>query len=338
VHTVAENQPATIPLSQNVLDLLRDAHQRTSSGITRSVAADNTKKLLTQYRVQVGGIQALLDQGGAAASSRQLTDDARNFLIQQGVAQADIDQAMAVVEQMQTGQPALPEQLAQYQSDIAAAATFLIIYRPLVKDVVVTPSPTISASTGTGTRPLPGPPWNPWGNRQGRRVNCLTIRPAAAAANGLGWILNTTSPVPHTNKDVRPQDGSGDRATQAAVCLTDRRGQGRDPQVDPTGWRDAAEAVANINRATPPPNPPLPAYPIARLLRTILRTARNRPPQPDGALLTAGEQATVDPYLYRDGHRRPRRAATTRRAPDRRLPSRALPGISRTGNRVPRPV
>ncbi|MFG2777488.1 DNA/RNA non-specific endonuclease [Streptomyces prunicolor] len=91
--------------------------------------------------------------------------------------------------------------------------------------------PTSSASA-EGT-PSPSP-----------EATCLTDPPTGSVPSGLGWILNTTESVDHSNKDIYPKDGLGDRPTQASACLTRYLGTGSDTGgKEITGWQDAQFAA-----------------------------------------------------------------------------------------------
>ncbi|MFI2435912.1 DNA/RNA non-specific endonuclease [Streptomyces sp. NPDC018693] len=74
----------------------------------------------------------------------------------------------------------------------------------------------------------------------GTHAECLGISPEGARPAGNGWILNTTEPVPHVNKND-PTSAAGHRATKATACLGKQLGPGSEAGGDITGWQDAAD-------------------------------------------------------------------------------------------------
>jgi hypothetical protein len=109
-------------------------------------------------------------------------------------------------------------------------------------------SPTVAPSTSTSAAPRPFPPIPRLATRNKTNANCLdpANRPGAAAANGAGggWILNTTSDIPHRNITTTPNDPTF-RAEQATACLAKPLGPGQEAQqLDIAGWQDA-QIVAN---------------------------------------------------------------------------------------------
>ncbi|MFJ3975849.1 DNA/RNA non-specific endonuclease [Streptomyces sp. NPDC090021] len=69
---------------------------------------------------------------------------------------------------------------------------------------------------------------------------CMDV---AQPNSGDGWILNSTTPVPHRNR-TDPTGPAGVRAAGAQACLRKTLGPGSPASGDITGWRDAQLFVA----------------------------------------------------------------------------------------------
>jgi hypothetical protein len=142
----AVEQPATgLPL--DVQGLIGEAQQIPADGVSPSELIQKIKELLKKYGIDPNGIQPFLDQAKAATSPQQLTADAKSFLVQHGVAAADMDELQVELQQVQQ-QQLDPQLIAKIVNTLIRLAKDYWWVLPIIVAVVV--AAVIFGSKGKG--------------------------------------------------------------------------------------------------------------------------------------------------------------------------------------------
>jgi hypothetical protein len=131
----AVEQPAT-GLPFDVQGLIGEAQQIPADGVSPSELIQKIKELLKKYGIDPNGIQPFLDQAKAATSPQQLTADAKSFLVQHGVAAADMDELQVELQQVQQ-QQLDPQLIAKIVNTLIRLAKDYWWVLPIIVAVVV---------------------------------------------------------------------------------------------------------------------------------------------------------------------------------------------------------